>query len=125
MLAALFDINVVYTILGIVFLMFIFYLFITKPEAKTAIISIALVVFMVATAYCGIQLNNYYTAKGGVWGVITGLVDNNTSEITITDNIEFNLKNIVLTQEKTIHIQQQYWMMTLFNLKKILIMECM
>ena len=100
MLAALFDINVVYTILGIVFLMFIFYLFITKPEAKTAIISIALVVFMVATAYCGIQLNNYYTAKGGVWGVITGLVDNNTSEITITDNIEFNLKNIVLTQEK-------------------------
>ena len=28
------------------------------------------------------------------------LDDNNTSEITITDNIEFNLKNIVLTQEK-------------------------
>ena len=48
------------------------------------------------SAYSFIELNYYYSAKGGIHGVITGIF--NTNEVQIVDNIVFEFKNIELTE---------------------------
>ena len=62
---------------------------------------ILVVVFGVAmiclSAYCGVQLNYYYKAEGGIYGKITGIY--NTNEIEIVDNLLFELKNIELLEK--------------------------
>ena len=54
-------------------------------------------IFIVGTAYCGIQLNYYYTATGGIYGQIVSLY--NPNQVQITSNVEYLFKNVVMSQE--------------------------
>ena len=54
-------------------------------------------IFIVVTAYCGIQLNYYYTATGGIYGKIISLY--NPNQVHITSNVEYLFENVVMSQE--------------------------
>lgn len=68
-----------------------------------AIIPIALtllaIIFVGCSAKCFVDLNDYYSARGGVFGVLTGMTENNQGTVEVTDKIKFSLNNIVITQE--------------------------
>lgn len=59
---------------------------------------VALFIFLVITAYCGIQLSYYYSASGGVWGEINNYF--NPNQVQYVDKYTFELENLVLKQEK-------------------------
>ena len=69
------------------------------PSAKVFVLSLfgsAFAIALVAvTVWCGINLGYYYTAKGGIFGALSGIEQTNT--VTITD-AEFSFENIELTQ---------------------------
>lgn len=99
MLTLLFDSGFWYDLILIVFIGFVIFLCFKYPNSRVYVFSFLGIIFVGITAYCGIQLNNYYTIEGGVWGYITGLIENNTvTTVTTTDTAQFSLENIVLTQ---------------------------
>ena len=98
MLSLLFDSGFWYDLIFIVLIGFIIFLCFKYPNSRVYVFSFLGIVFVGFTAYCGIQLNFYYSAEGGVWGYINGLIDNNTATIEVTDTITYSLENIVLTQ---------------------------
>ena len=100
MLALLFDSGFWYDLIAIAFIGFIIFLCFKYPNSRVYVFSFLGIIFVGITAYCGIQLNYYYTAEGGVWGYITGMIENNTATIEIMDTAKFTLNNIVLTQDK-------------------------
>ena len=72
------------------------------PSARKLIIKFivgfVVVLFVGGSAYCGIQVDRYLNAKGGIYGYVTGLLDINT--VTQEDEtLRFKLNNIVLTQD--------------------------
>ena len=99
MLALLFDSGFWYDLIFIVLIAFVIFLCFKYPNSRVYVFSFLGIIFVGLTAYCGIQLNYYYTAEGGVWGYITGLIRNNTVTTTIGDTAQFSLQNIVLTQD--------------------------
>ena len=54
------------------------------------------VVLIVLTIYSIIQLNLFYSARGGIHGAITGIF--NTNEVEVVDDMSFELKNIELVE---------------------------
>lgn len=71
------------------------------PSARQLIIKLiagfVVVVFMGGSVYCGIHIDKYLNAEGGIFGYISGLVEINTT--TKLEDMKFSLNNIVLTQE--------------------------
>lgn len=65
------------------------------PWVKYLMLSILGVVFLGFSTYCATDLNYYYTAEGGIYGVLNGLFDVNVVE---GEDLEFSLKNIQLKQ---------------------------
>lgn len=53
--------------------------------------------FILVTAYCGIHLGDYYSAKGGIYGKIVSLY--NPNQVHITSNVEYLFENVVMSQE--------------------------
>lgn len=100
MFALLFDSGFWYDLVFLIFIGFIIYACIKYPQSRVYVFSFILIGFIGLASYCGIQLNYYYTSEGGILGKISGLISNNTATITVDDNIKFDIKNIVLTQEK-------------------------
>ncbi|HIS89248.1 TPA: hypothetical protein IAA87_07490 [Candidatus Avigastranaerophilus faecigallinarum] len=99
MLSLLFDTGFWYDLIFIAFIGFIIFLCFKYPNSRVYVFSFLGIIFVGITAYCGIQLNYYYTAEGGVWGYITGLIQTNTvTTTTVSDTAQFSLENIVLTQ---------------------------
>ena len=98
MFSLLFDSGFWYDLIFIVLIGFIIFLCFKYPNSRVYVFSFLGIVFVGFTAYCGIQLNFYYSAEGGVWGYINGLIDNNTATTEVTDTIKYSLENIVLTQ---------------------------
>lgn len=58
-----------------------------------AVICIAL---PIGASWCGIQLNTYYNAEGGIIGHLTGVY--NPNEIEVVDELNYTVKNIELKQ---------------------------
>lgn len=87
-----------YTILIIVGIIVLLYVGIRywHEGGKYAIIGIFTIGFIVLTGYSAVNLNAYYSARGGIHGVISGIFDTNNVEVVETMN--FELKNIELTQ---------------------------
>lgn len=52
--------------------------------------------FIVLTAYCGIKLNSYYSAEGGIHGKLTGIFE--TNEVKVVDDMSFKFDNIELKE---------------------------
>lgn len=63
---------------------------------KYGILSIFAVVFIGLTVYSGININAYYTARGGIIGTIAGIFKTNTVEYT--DMAEYKISNVELLQ---------------------------
>ena len=99
MLSLLFDSGFWYDLVFIALIGFIIFLCIKYPNSRVYVFSFLGIIFVGITAYCGIQLNYYYTAEGGVWGYITGLIEGNKVTTTVeSDTASFSLENIVLTK---------------------------
>lgn len=99
MLSLLFDSGFWYDLIFIVLIAFIIFLCFKYPNSRVYVFSFLGIIFVGITAYCGIQLNYYYTAEGGVWGYITGLIEGNKVTTTVeSDTASFSLENIVLTK---------------------------
>lgn len=99
MLSLLFDSGFWYDLVFIALIGFIIFLCFKYPNSRVYVFSFLGIIFVGITAYCGIQLNYYYTAEGGVWGYITGLIEGNKVTTTVeSDTASFSLENIVLTK---------------------------
>lgn len=88
--------NLIYIILGLVVIGFLIFLVRKFKIIKIPILILVFTALSLATAYCGIELNRYYTAQGGVFGVISGYFDRNQVEV---DSLSFDFKNIELKQD--------------------------
>ena len=96
MLKLLFDISVLYDLLILIAIIAVIILCVWKKESRPFVYTVAVILFVGATIFCGIQLNFYYTASGGIFGAITGIFDTNVAEV---EELSFSLKNIELTQD--------------------------
>lgn len=65
-----------------------------QQGGKTILFSLFVLVNVVISAYCLIQVNFYYSTKGGIHGVISGIFS--TNEVKIVDNVNFEFTNIEL-----------------------------
>lgn len=59
-------------------------------------LGIALIGF---TVYSGYQLDAYYNTRGGIFGYISGIVNNNSVEVEKVDHLTITLENIELLKE--------------------------
>lgn len=84
-------------VVALVLLAILVVVFICKqiPIAKTFFSVVVSIVLAGVTFYCGIELNKYYSAHGGIFGEISGYFDTNKTE---TENMKFNLSNIELKE---------------------------
>lgn len=58
------------------------------------ILSLFCVVLIGLDVFCVLQINNYYTAEGGIHGKLTGIF--NTNEVKVVDTLKFEVSNIEL-----------------------------
>ena len=89
--------TVIYVVLGIVLLLIILAICVKSPQGKWFFGTICMVIMIAGTCYCGIQLNYYYTASGGIFGKLSGIFETNVVEV---ENASFSFINIELTQTK-------------------------
>lgn len=68
------------------------------PIIRPWVITVLVVLFSGVTAYCGVQVNLYFTAEGGIFGKLADFLELNVD--SSEDESKFSLKNIVLTQEE-------------------------
>ena len=94
MLSLLFDKNFFIGVFSVIIIVLIIWLCVKFPSARMACFIILSVVFTGLTAYCVVNLNIYYNAKGGIYGQISGLFSPSVSVGETT--IEFN--NLELIQ---------------------------
>ena len=66
-------------------------------NGKIIIISMLFVVLIGYTTYCGVQLNDYYRAKGGIYGKLVSLYKPN--DVVITNSVSYSFKNLNLTAD--------------------------
>lgn len=99
MFTLLFDSSFWYGIVAIVAIILIIALCFKYPQSRVYVASLFIIALLAGTAYCGIQLNYYYSAEGGIHGKLTNLfaVETNKGE-ELTDG-SFKLTNIMMTQE--------------------------
>ena len=68
-----------------------------KQGGKFAILSIFIIGISALTIYSGININYYYSAEGGIHGVLSGIFE--TNKVEVVDDLNFKLTNIELTQK--------------------------
>ena len=84
-----------YVALAVVAIVVIIWACIKFPQGKIFVGTILGIAILCFTFYAGIELNFYYSASGGIYGVITGIFDTNTVEV---DDVTFKIQNLELTQ---------------------------
>ena len=92
----LFNSNFWYGVLAMVIICFVLWLCITKKEARPYVYTLGSLALLAVTSWCILQLNFYYSAEGGIFGKISGLIQSNIVEES--EEATFTLKNIVLSQ---------------------------
>lgn len=97
MLKLLFDANFWYMILFIAAIVGVVYAYIRFKQARVFICSILGLAFVVLTGWCGIELNAYYSAQGGMFGFIGEKLHPN--QIEIVDDYTYSVKYLMLTQD--------------------------
>lgn len=94
MLNYFFDLSILYDLLIAIIILIVLIIFI-KSSTFRLIVSIVLgVLFILISAFCGFEINNYYSASGGVYGVISSVVKPNN---VLVNNLKFSFDNLVLT----------------------------
>lgn len=87
--------TILYIVLAVVAFAIILAICIKYPQGKWFFGTICMAVLIAGTCYCGIQLNYYYTASGGIFGKLSGIFDTNVVEV---ENATFTFTNIELTE---------------------------
>lgn len=63
---------------------------------KIVLISLLCAGYLGLTSYCVVQLNIYYSAKGGIFGKLSEVV---APSVNVDDDLKFEFKNVCLTQD--------------------------
>ena len=85
---------------AIVILCVLIFICIKYPKAGLPVLGGVIALGLVCLdVYCVLQINYYYNAKGGIYGVLTGLLE--TNKVEVVDNLTFEVKNIELTESST------------------------
>ncbi len=88
--------NIWFDVIIIVAVVLVALILIKWPAGKYFFGSAIFVALLCGAVYCAIQLNFYYSSRGGVLGIITGTQENNQVDV---DDFKFDLTNIELVQE--------------------------
>ena len=84
-------------VIGFVLLLVLAYYMGKYKNLKPIVFGVAGILIFGFSIYCMADLNYYYNAKGGVFGVLTGLFEVNMVENNVND-LEFSITNIELKQ---------------------------
>lgn len=98
MLGLLFDTQFWYDLLLVIVLIGLIILCVKVKEARLFIFSLCAITIVGVAGYCGIQLNNYYNAAGGIYGYISGLVFPDQT-LDTQNSFKLGINNLVLQQE--------------------------
>lgn len=97
MLTALFDINFAYDLVLVIAILILIVICFKYPKGGKAFAgTLVAVVTLALTVYCGVNLNNYYGAQGGIFGYLTGREP--TPSVVQVDDFEFKFDNLELLQ---------------------------
>lgn len=97
MLTALFDINFAYDLVLIIAILVLIVICFKYPKGGRAFAgTLVAVVTLGLTVYCGINLNSYYGAQGGIFGYLTGREP--TPSVIQVDDFEFKFDNLELLE---------------------------
>lgn len=96
MFQMLFDNTWFYVALGVVALVAIIWICVKYPQGRVYMFTLVGIGLVAITCYSGIQLNYYYTARGGIFGALSGIFDTNAVEV---ENLSISLNNIEMIKE--------------------------
>lgn len=97
MFSLLFDTSFWYDVLTVVAIIAVIYILIKFPHAKIYVFSILFALITATGIYSIININSYYSASGGIYGILTGNFDEN-NQLCVNEK-NFELKNTTLTQK--------------------------
>ena len=98
MLSLLFDTQFWYDVLLVICIIGLIILCVKVKGARVFVFSLLGIGLIGITGYCGVELNNYYNAEGGIYGYISGIIL--PDQKVDTDNkFSLTLNNLVLQQE--------------------------
>lgn len=98
MLSLLFDTQFWYDVLLIVCIVGLIILCVKVKGARVFVFSLLGIGLIGITGYCGVELNKYYNAEGGIYGYISGLIVPEP-EFDTDNKFSMTLNNLVLQQE--------------------------
>lgn len=98
MLSLLFDTQFWYDVLLIVCIVGLIILCVKVKGARVFVFSLLGIGLIGITGYCGVELNKYYNAEGGIYGYISGLIVPEP-EFDTDNKFSMTLNNLVLKQE--------------------------
>lgn len=96
MLSLFFDTSFWYDVLLVIAILAVIYILIKFPHAKVYVFSILFSLIFISGIYSIININSYYSATGGIYGVLSGTFGNN-NQLHVNEKT-FELKNTTLTQ---------------------------
>lgn len=95
MLSFLFDLSWLYDLLILIICLILLIIFI-KSETFRIILGVVIAsIYLLFTAWCGVQINNYYSATGGIYGELQNFIKPNN---VLVNNLVFTFDNLVLTE---------------------------
>lgn len=100
MFSLLFDTSFWYDVLTAIIILVCIVLIFKYKEARVYVFTLLFSLIFICSIYCDLQLVYYYTDKGGILGSLNDPIDQNGVEVIVDDNIKFDVKNLVLTQEE-------------------------
>lgn len=98
MLSLLFDTQFWYDVLLVICIIGLIILCVKVKGARVFVFSLLGIGLIGITGYCGVELNNYYNAEGGIYGYISGLILPD-QKVENDDKFSLTLNNLVLQQE--------------------------
>ncbi len=98
MLSLLFDTQFWYDVFLIICIIGLIIFCVKVKEARIFAFSVLGICLLLITGYCGVELNKYYNAEGGIYGYISGLILPD-QKVDIDDKFSLTLNNLVLQQE--------------------------
>lgn len=95
MFSLLFDSGFWYDLIFIAAAVFIMYLVIKYPQGRIYFFTFLSLAFIGVTIFCGVNLNTYLSAQGGIFGSLSGAFG--LDKVEVVDNQTFELNNLSMT----------------------------
>ena len=95
MFSLLFDSGFWYDLIFIAAAVFLMYLVIKYPQGRIYFFTFLSLAFIGVTIFCGVNLNTYLSAQGGIFGSLSGAFG--LDKVEVVDNQTFELNNLSMT----------------------------